>query len=465
MKWERENPEAAATAAEVAAAAEQPKPEEVKPTEPEVKPEEPEGAAKPAVKPEDVTPELLSQWMKDNPALEAALKGEKGEPQRRALYAMARNNARAEGLLKIFPNTKAGEFANKEATKMVDIRGAFTQAADDPAQMPAAMDRFAEQFMDRNADGTFKKDAGGNPVFYPEYEMLTQGIVTGALEDMIGDYTEMAKKAGDDPNNDADTALSALSYVKELIDKYLGKTSEAPDVSKLTPEQRQWQEREEGRLEAERQRLGIASTKLTADQKKANRDTWEKSCNTKIGALVGRTLKEFMAEQRKNGVFIPAYVTDVKDKSGRSVFATQVFDEFNEQVMSVPYFRDQLIAFQNAAPTVENETNRINFYGQLVADFMPTIMDKRIADVQKTDEADRKAKTGDVEARQRVAREEPMGGSTPVAGGPRGMTDEQAMDKAYAAVDAKYPYGSITRSQRTEFALNEFGNMATPNLR
>jgi hypothetical protein len=165
-------------------------------------------------------------------------------------------------------------------------------------------------------------------------------------------------------------------------------------------------------------------------------------------------MDNFMKEQEANNVFLPSYVTDVKDPAdGQSMFVKNIFNDFNKQVMSVAHLREQLLTFKNAAPTPENEAARTQFFTQLAADFMPDIMEKHLRQVQKQDRADRQRAQGKEKAKREMANVEPLGG---IAGGQHSgaaLTEAQVMEKAYAAVDAKYP--NLDRATRTEKAIIE----------
>ena len=400
-----------------------------------------------------VTPEAISEWTTKDPAFKAALEANpalKGE-----IYGMARTNAKAKGLLEIFPNAESGKYANTRAMTFDGMTQAFTQAADNPETFPAAMEAFADQFMVKTPDGKPVLDAGGNPTFGKDFEMLSNGFVDGWLESEIEDLTEIAKTSGDD--ND-EVALSALKFVKELKDKRQSGRSGAPDSSKLTPEQRAWQENQQKEFDAERARLGLATTKATATEKQAAREAWDKGCTTKIGASVGRAMDAFMKEKNANGVFLPSYVTEVKDpKDGQSMFVKNVFNDFNDKVNSVAHIKNQLFALANAAPTAANETARVEYYNQLVADFMPAIMEKHLRQVQRKDKADREAQQGKYEVRKEVANVEPIGGAAQQSTGGAQLSDDQVVAKLYAKIDAEFPH--IDRAKRTEKMLSEFNKL------
>jgi hypothetical protein len=122
----------------------------------------------------------------------------------------------------------------------------------------------------------------------------------------------------------------------------------------------------------------------------------------------------------------------------------------------VAYLNDQIQALERLPPSPESEQARVDFFNQLIDDFMPDIMERHLRQVQRTEIADRKKREASAEKRKQVASVEPAGGSTV---GPQSFTTpETAMAAAYKAVDAKYG-DTIDRVKRTELALNEMNRL------
>lgn len=438
---------------------EPPKAEEVpaveapKVDEPAKKEEAKEEVAPPEVKaPEksDATPETINALLTKDPALKAAL--DANPEAKRTVFAMARVNAKAQGLLEIFPNAEAGKFANDTANQYVGMKSAFENAVDNPETFPDAFEQFASQFQ-ITKDGKPVLDSAGNPVFDKDFHMLMNHVVDAYIDDEISEFEKLVETSNDENDN---IALSALRFVKELKEKRLGE-AKAPDMSKLTPEQQAWQQRQQAAFDEERKRLGLETQQLTSEQKKATRTAWEKSGNQKIGASVGKFLDTFLKEKEQQNVFLPSYVTDVKDPvTGQSMFAIQVFNEFNKKVMSIAHLNQQLIALKNSAPTPENEALRVQFYNQQVADFLPDILEKHLSQVQQKERGDREKRQGKFEEREKVAHVEPQGGA---ATSPVNLTDETAMQQATKNVDARYPdLDGPTRMEKILIERNRIRN-------
>lgn len=450
MAWEREKGGAEVPPVEeTKPPVEEPKPAEgeTKPIDPESKEAKEETELAELAEPQPVTPESITKWTEQDPAFKSVLAANpklNGE-----LHAMARVNAKASEMLKIYPNAEAARFANQTAGQLVNMRSAFAHAVDEPETFPQAYEQFAENFMVRDKEGKPVLDQAGMPTFDQDFHMLNNHTVDSWIEGEIEDFRDLVKASPDD--EDLSIALSALEHVRNLKTKREA-GPQPPDKSMLTPEQRAWQEQVEADLKARGEKLEGQNRAQTQAEKKTERANYTAAVNRKIGSAVGKTLDTWLADKAQNDVFLPTYVTDAKNKDGQSIFAIQIFNEFNEKVMSVAHYRDQLAALERLPPSPENEKLRVNFYTQLTHDLMPDIMDAQLRQVQRTEIADRKRRQGNAEKRSQVAVVEPLSGSA--SSNTQTFTEETAMAQAYKNVDAKYG-DTVSRVDRTVYALNE----------
>jgi hypothetical protein len=440
-KWDSEEGEA--PAAEVPAVESPETKAESKETKPEAEKKD-EVEPVELAEPEAVTPEVVSKWLDKDPALKAAI--EASPEVKRQIFAMARINAKLKPMGEIFPTVKSAEFANEKSNAYVTMRSGFTNAIDNPETFPQAFEQFSHEFMVVDKDGNPVKDAAGNQTFGKDYDMLMQHVVNSNLDSTIAAVEALVKVSDDDNDN---VYLSALKFVKDEGEKR-SKGPQPPDPESLTPAQRAWQEQKEAELRARGEKLQGDEKKQTVAEKKAERLAYTKQVNRKIGGAIGKRLDAFMAEKAAENVFLPSYVTDVKNDQGQSSFAIQIANEFNAKVHGVALIRDHLEMLERLPPSPDNEKQRVDYTLQLIDDFMPDIMDKHLRQIQRSDIADRTKRTGNFEKRKDVAQAEPLGGS-PVA--VQAFTDQTAMEQAQKTVDKNYP--NIDRAERVERTLIE----------
>jgi hypothetical protein len=418
--------------------------EETKPAEAETKPAEAETEEELA-EPVAVTPERVNSWLEKSPALKAALEADpviKGE-----LYQMARINAKAAPILEIMPSPQYAKFANDQANLAVGIRNSFRRSIDSPETFPQAFQQFADQFRIVDEKGDPVLDAAGNETFDRDFHMLMNYPVDSWIDDKLEELKKQAQ-AGDD--EDANMALSAFEFIKTLKAKD-DAGPQPPDPATLTPAQRQWQQQMEAELRARGEKLDSSTREQKTAQTKAERAAYTKQVNGKIGHAVGSRLDQWLAEKAQANVFLPSYVTEAKNKDGQSMFAIQIFNEFNAKVQGVAYINEQLAMLERLPPSPENEKARVDFYVALVDDFMPDIMEKHLRQVQRSEIADRKKRKGQFDKRKEVAVAEPVGGSASAS--PIVSTEETLLAQAYKNVDAKYP--DLLPAERLEKALTE----------
>ncbi len=277
-EWERkqsgEKPAAAETPAEEAAPAGEEKPAE----------EQPAGEEKPwAPEPEQsLTPESLSALASKSPELQAAF--DASPEVKNAIYAMARTNAKAAPILEVFPNLESAQFAAQQAGTAVNLRSGFLEAADNPEQFPAAFEQFADEFAIKDKDGKPVLDAEGNPTYGDDFHMLNDYIVDTYHDVEIQDLESQiqADKFGSEEQRErADMALQALKFIKDW--RKGGGDSAKPDLSGLSPEARAYYEQKEREISEREAALGQQGKAQNADQRKAERATYEKDVLSTVG--------------------------------------------------------------------------------------------------------------------------------------------------------------------------------------
>ena len=409
-----------------------------------------------------LTPEAFNTLIGAKPERSAFLDA---DPElKNAMFAMARTNAKLEPLGKIFPNKESAEFAAQAAGTMVSLRTNFLEAVDNPEQFPTAYEQFADEFAVKDKDGKPVLDAGGNPTYGEDFQMLNDYIVDTYHGVEIGDLEAQLQAGGfrtEEEREQADMALQAFKFIK---DWKAGKTNiEKPDLSGLSPEAKAYYEGKEAELAAREEALNGTKKAQTAEQKKQERANYETSVAKKVGGSVGSRIKNLLAEREKTGAFIPSYILEAKDPTtGISVFAKTMIDQFEEAtyghvdratgkvIGGVAYIREQAKMLARRPPSPEAQQARVDFANQLIDEHFPAIFDKNLRTIQTKEKEDRQRRQGNTATREQLAAREPRAGggnSTPN----KAMTPETAMKEAYAWVDKEFP--DADPRERTHKAL------------
>ena len=457
--WEREQegaaPDGEAAAVDPAAVVE--KPAEADPNAPAE--EKPPVAAEPV---EAFTPETLNALVAKSPELQAAM--DASPEVKNALFAMARTNAKAAPILEVFPNVESAKYAADAANTVVSLRTGFLEAVDIPEHFPDAFAQFADEFMVKDKDGKPVLDAGGNPTYGEDFQMLNDYIVDSYHGVEISDL-EAQLAAGqfhtEEAREQADMALQAFKFIQDWK-KGAASGEKKPDLSGLSPEARAYYEAKEAEIAAREEALGGKAKAQTAEQKKAERANYETAVATKVGGSVGKRIQTMIDEKEKVGAFIPSYVLKAIDPAtGISVFAKTLLDKFEEStygrkdratgkiIGGVAYIRDQAAMLRNRLPSPEAEAARVDFFNRLIDEHLPAIFDRQFREIQRTEISDREKRQGKSAVREQLAEREPRAGGS--AGTPKSLTPQDAMKQAYEWVDQNFP--DADQRERTAKAL------------
>ena len=372
-----------------------------------------------------LTPESLNALAQKSPELQAAINASPEVKQ--ALFAMARINAKAAPILEILPNVEAAKFAVAASNTFVDIRTNFLEAVDNPEQFPNAYARFADEFAIKDKDGKPVLDEQGFPQYEDDFHMLNDHVVDTyhsiEMEDLEAQI-QANQFGSDEAREQASMALEAFKFIKAW--KAGEKGIQKPDLSNLSPEAQKYYADKEKEIEAREAALGGKEKAQTAEQRKAERTTYETNVAKKVGSSVGARLKNLVTEDEKAGVFIPSYITQAKDpETGISLFAKTLLDKFEEAtygrtdratgkvIGGVAYIRDQARMLRNRPPSADAETARVNFVNALVDEYLPNIYNDEKRELQRKDKSDRERRQGNVAVRDKMAEREPAGGFSP----------------------------------------------------
>lgn len=386
------------------------------------------------------TPEMVSQWGKDNPLLDQAWNA--NPALKNQMHAMARKNAKLEPLGQIFPNEKSAKFAAETSGNWVKVESAFSNAADNPGTIGDAVDLLAEQFMIRDDKGNPVLDASGAHTFQPEWEHTNRFFLDNGLDTMLdgieaskGPKGELQFKSDDD-----EILHNAITYVKSHLQNR-GK-AKTPAMDNLTPEQREWQTRMNAEFEERAKQLGIDTQKQKLEGKSQARDLHESQVSADIAGVVGRRLDQIMKDKKAAGIYIPSYVLNMKDPAtGISAFAKGCLDDFMKEIGAVSYYDGNFKALQRKAPNEATRKERVDLATEALDEFLPRVIEGRLRAAQTSDKADqveRRQGRQQAEARGEGAVREPQGGSAPSAGSGPG-NDAQQYQKAREFVAKNFP--------------------------
>lgn len=426
--WEEENPDGTqlVTGDEITVEADKPAektPEEIA-AEEVAKAEE-----KPADKPAEVeapTPEGLSKILEAHPGLKDAL--EAAPEAKGAIYAMARQNAKAAPVLALIPNEEAAKFAVDNSNQFVGMKTAFT-LSDSPEKMKDAAGIFLEQFA-ITENGKPVLDAKGNPtygddlpLFVSEMKNRDNSVRMADLKERIeaGTYATAQGKENDEQ------LLAAYEFIQAAEAAGPGELDK-PDTSQMTPEAKAYFDRKEAELNAEKERLGIKDKTLTAKQKAETRDKYDAKYRETFGGSAGKFISKYLEQQEKAGVAVPRYMLTMKDpKTGISVFALTAFNKLNEKLESVSTVKAHSATLQMNSLNDQALAARVSYGQERIDEYLPGIIDEMLKEAGVSMVEDANKKIADREAKRGDARIEPAAGG-PI--NPKAMSDVQLMAKA-----------------------------------
>lgn len=435
--WEEENPDGTqlVTGDEVTIEGDKPAektPEEIA-AEEAGKSEEPKTEESAKVEVEAPTPEGLSKILEAHPGLKEAL--EAAPEAKGAIYAMARQNAKAAPVLALIPNEEAAKFAVDNSNQFVGLKTAFT-LSDSPEKMKDAAGMFLEQFA-ITENGKPVLDAKGNPtygddlpLFVSEMKNRDNGVRMADLKERIeaGTYATAQGKENDEQ------LLAAYEFIQAAEAAGPGEMDK-PDTSQMTPEAKAYFDRKEAELNAEKERLGIKDKTLNAKQKAETRDKYDAKYRETFGGSAGKFISNYLQQQEKAGVAVPRYMLTMKDpKTGISVFALTAFNKLNEKLESVSTVKAHSATLQMNSLNDQALAARVSYGQERIDEYLPGIIDEMLKEAGVSMVEDANKKIADREAKRGDARIEPAAGG-PI--NPKAMSDVQLMAKAKENVIAK----------------------------
>ena len=411
--------------------------------------EEKPAEAKPAEAEVSATPEALSKILDAHPDLKAAI--EAAPEAKGLLYQMARQNAKAAPILEVFPNVEAAKFAQTASNDYITLKTGIT-LADTPEKMADAVGGFLEQFKLVDAKGEPILDAAGQVQYGDDLPLFKQVLLDAdrnvRLTDLKSRIAANAYTAAEGKDND-EQLLAAYEFIAAA--EAAGPDSlDKPDLESLSPEARTYLEKREKELNDERERLGIKDKALTKQQTAAVREQNKVEYRKQFGGSVGNYLGNYLKQKEADGVAIPHYLVQMKDKSGVSVFAKQALDRLDEKLSGMASVRANSATHEMNAINEAGLAARVTYGQGLVDEHLPGIIDALLKEAGVATKADADAKIAGRDAARADARTEPAAG---LPSSPKHITDEQAMTEAYKTIDAKFP--NIDRGSRMEKALQE----------
>lgn len=444
---------------------EEAKPEEAK-TE-ETPEEKPEGtpAEDPKVEPESLTPESLNALFGEDEALKAAV--EANPAAKGALFKMARENAKLGALAEVFPTKEAAEFAAEVANRTVGIKTAFQQAAIDPAKIGDAFDLFVDEFRIVDEKGQPVLDAAGNPKMGEDFDLLVNHLVTNYFDGEIADAEARLKggKYGSETAKENDEALvQAYKFIKTFKDSS-STDLERPDLSDVPESVRSYYEKKDAELKEREAQAKGQKTEQARKEAQAARQAHESKVASTVGGEFGKRLTEMIDERVKGGLAIPQYALQAKDPAtGMSYFAKDVYDTFLRKTVGIfdgktkrfsggqPQLRDAMAKLEMLPPSEQSAQQRVEFFRQLREDYLPGIIDRKVAEIQGQERTQRTAAAQKKETARASVPPEPKGGTAPQ---PAPMSMADAMKQAREAVTKESQGQYISDADREERAMQK----------
>lgn len=415
----------------------------------------------------DVTPESLASLFESNPERKAFIDADpelKGQ-----LFAMARTNAKFAPVAEIFPNVESAKFASETANQFVELQSAFQMSTEDPENFTTAFDKFQDLFRLKDDKGEYKKDAQGNIMVGEDFNMLADHMVGGYFKSESTSYkqkaadlkqklensvypNEAAKTADADALDQAEAAVMAFEFIEGL--KANGGEVK-PDLSKIAdPATRAYYEKREAELAEGLKKLGLDKTAGAKTATKEARTKFENEYRGNFGGQVGKRIGDLIKQKLDAGTFIPSYVLNDKDpKSGAATIAIKILDAFEKKINGIASIKNHQATLQMLKPGPESMKQRLDYNAQLVEEFLPSIIDSYVGQVQATERKDRESRATSTEAREKVVQREPMtGGSAPTT---PVMTDAQISAQAKENVAKLSGYDSMEPKDRMSAELAE----------
>lgn len=398
------------------------------------------------------TPEALSKLIEDHPefkaALEAAPPAVKG-----ALYAMARKNAIAVPILALVPNVEAAKFAVDTSNEFVSLKTAF-QLSDSPEKMQDAAGMFLEQFAILDDKGQPVMDAKGQPtygedlpLFVSEIKKRDNSARIDTLKERIAANRYVSTEGAE---NDAQL-LAAYEFITAAEEAGFDELDK-PNTDNFTPEQKAYFDREQAKIDAEKERLGIKDKELTTKQKSETRTKNDTKFKETFGASTGKYLANYLKQKAEAGVAIPTYLMTMKDRDGVPVIAKTAFDRLNAKIKNdTPQRRAHSATLEMNAINEQGLAARVTWGQERVDEFLPDIVDDILREAGVSLAADAKNQIAERDKRLGDARVEPAGGG-PVT--PSRMSDEQVMKLATENITKKFG-DNIDPGKRIEEIIKE----------
>lgn len=403
--------------------------------------------------PESLTPELLNELLKGNEALKTAVEA---DPKvKGALFEMARQNAKAKGLMAIFPNEETAKFANETANRTVAIKSAFLQAAEDPGQIGTAFDKFVDEFREYDDKGQPMSDAQGNPVLGKDFEMLANHMVTNYFDGEMSDLEEglkAGKFTSDRAKENAETLLQAYKFIKAAKDADPAEF-DRPDTSQMTEEQKSYFDKRDAELKQREEEAGLRNKTETTQARQAARTQANQQASRQVAQEVGSRITEIVAELKAARVNIPDFALNAINPTTKvSYFAQSVYDQFITEAKANPKLTHDLAILEAKPPSEETTKQRVEYLRQFREERLPVIVKREVAKIQKSLRTEREAqKTKSDTARANVG-VEPRTGSAPK---PTTMTWEKAAEQAKAEVAKETEGKYLTDGDRYELEMKK----------
>lgn len=394
-------------APEVAAPDAEPKVEEPAAAEPDFE-LEPEGI---------VTPEALTQMVKDNPELGKLLELDprlKGQ-----LYKTTREAAEVQAYKAILPDVESAKEAVGLATTFNDVKSVFMGSTTKEGTI-AALGKIAELSYERDANGNVVME-NGQPVIGEDFFSFVDNTVRIDLEHRRDEVKERLDAnqyhIGAKTQEEAQAAYDHDANRIAFFDDMLGEVVEAPAIDQLPPEL----QRKAAELDRREKEINQRQHGEKVEERRTFESGLQKEAETRINDGIGKII----ANVEKQGGVISPYLKNILPKAiGSKLIA---------KIQGNPALKANMDALQRLPMSPEARTRRIAAIDRAVQDYLPEVAreELREAGVQIANAS--AAKRAKVDAQIAATKKTEIAGSHGVPGGGSApMTSSAAFDHAQA---------------------------------
>lgn len=356
-----------------------------------------------------ITPESLSQMVKDNPDFGKLLDTDprlKGQ-----LYKTAREAAELKPYREIFPDVESAKVAQESAGTWNDVRELFLGSSTKEGTL-SMLGKMAELSYERDAEGNPVVDAEGNPVIGDDFYGFVDHVVGLDLENREAEVTARLKAdryATAEERERDESIKAALDILRENLSEE-GPKEELPAALQRRAEEIERREREQ------QQRAQEASTQ--------ERKSFEHGLQQEAQKRVSDGIQRILANVEKQGAAISPYL--------KNVLPAAIGAKLVRKIQANPVLQGQMKELQRLPAGDQSRQRRLTAIDRAIQQYLPDVAREELrqagVQVMASSEAKRAKEQAQAAATQKT---EPKGATSP------GNRSSLAMSAKDADVAAK----------------------------